>query len=274
MRGWLVAVSLLFAATVAAAPHQSNPAFLGIGLINGPSLVPPLIGCVVQSVTPGGPGGAAGIVAGDSVIAFEELPLDPELPCDELVASITSHAPGDLVRVGLLRHGAPRAIVAKLATRAELVQRRVGQRVGTTDLVDADDPREHYDLGERTGRTYVVGWFADNCSGCARVFDRIAAGLKARSSGAFELAVTTREHPTTNLRSWFGSSVALAVADSDSFGALAMADHDRVFFMVIDCKGIVRLVTPIAADADDMEGAIDEVLAGATQAEHTRTARR
>ena len=45
------------------------------------------------------------------------------------------------------------------------------------------------------------------------------------------------------------------------------------FFLVIDCRGVVRLVAPIAPDADDIDAATDEVLAGAEQAEHARTRR-
>ncbi|CAN5574195.1 hypothetical protein BH11MYX1_BH11MYX1_29520 [soil metagenome] len=276
MRWWLAAVPLLFAVTSYGAPRQSNPAFLGIGFANGPALRPPLIGCIVDTVTPVGPAADAGIEVGDSVLAFDGLTLDAKLPCDQLVANITMHAPGDKVRVDLDRSGRHVDTVATLATRADMVQRRVGKRIGTTDLVDADDPRRHYDLGERVGKTYVVGWFTERCTGCARVFDRIADGLKARASSAFELAVTPRDtlDDMSAVRKSFASPVALAVADNATFGSLAMEDPERAFFMVIDCRGIIRLVTPIAPDSDDLEAAIDEVLAGATQAEHTRTARR
>jgi hypothetical protein len=272
MRWWLAAGPLWFAMLTPAssAPHQSNPAFLGIGFGNGP------FGCVVAEVTAHGPAADAGILTGDTILAFDALPLDPKQPCDQLVANITTHAPGDRIRVDVDRHGIHVDMLATLATRADMVQRRVGTRIGTTDLVDVDDPRHHYDLGERTGKTYVVGWFTERCTGCARVFDRIADGLKARVSSAFELAVTPHDdfHGDPAVRRGFASPVALAVADTATFGSLAMEDPDRAFFMVIDCKGIVRLVTPIAPDSDDLDGAIDEVLAGATQAEHARTARR
>jgi hypothetical protein len=52
-----------------------------------------------------------------------------------------------------------------------------------------------------------------------------------------------------------------------------MGDKDRAFFLVIDCKGIVRLVMPIAPDSDDVDAAVDEVLAGAEQADHARARR-
>jgi len=49
-----------------------------------------------------------------------------------------------------------------------------------------------------------------------------------------------------------------------------MGDDDRVYFFVIDCRGVVQLVAPIAPDADDIDASADEVAAAAEQAEHLR----
>jgi len=271
MRWFVAAVPVLFAVASHAAPRQSNPAFLGIGFSGGP------MGCVIDTVTPGGPAADAGIEPGDSILAFDRNKLDPNQPCDQLVAAITAHVAGDRIAVDLVRNMVHKEVVAVLGTRADVVQKRVGHRIGSTDLVDVDDPRQHYDLDQRSGKTIVVGWFLARCGGCARVFDKISDGLKARSkSDAFVLAVMPREgrDEVGDLRKQFASPVALAVADNDTFDALAMVDQDRAFFMVIDCKGIVRLVMPIAPDSDDVDAAVDDVLAGADQADHARTARR
>ncbi len=269
---WLAAALLvLFANASHASPRQSNPAFLGITFANGPA------GCVIEDITAGGPADDARIRPGDAILAFDKVALDPAQPCDQLVASITAHAPGDHVRLDLLRNSVHRDFMVTLATRAEVLQRRVGQHIGSTDLVDVDDPSHHYDLSEHTGQTRVVGWFRDRCTGCARVFDRVADSLKDRGvTNASVLAVTSRDfrEDLTDLRKSFNSSVALAVADNDTFRALTMDETDRAFFMVIDCRGIVRLVTPIAPDSDDLDAAVDEVLAGAEQSEHARATRR
>ncbi|MFT3699367.1 MAG: PDZ domain-containing protein [Kofleriaceae bacterium] len=265
MKRWVVPMIFGLGVAYGAPARQSNPAFLGIGFAQGPGT------CVIESVTDGGPASDAGIEIGDQVIAFDAIALDKTGSCDQLVANITSHAPGDRIRIDYMRGAVHREVTATLATRAEVVQRKVGQRIATTDLVDVDDARHHYDLSER-GKTTVVGFFTEHCSGCARVFDRIADGLKSKSPAVFELAVTPRDtrYELVDLRKSFSSPVALAVADNDTFEALAMTDQDRAFFMVIDCKGIVRLVTPLAPDADDLDAAVDEVLAGAAQAEHSR----
>jgi hypothetical protein len=266
---WLAAVPILLG-VAHAAPRQSNPAFLGIQFGPAPN------GCVIELVTAGGPAADAKIEAGDVILAFDTIALAAEAPCDQLVANITTHSPGDRIRVDLQRNAVHRTVDVTLSTRADVLQRRVGQHIGTTDLVDVDDARHHYDLGERSGKTTVVGWFTDRCSGCSHVFDRIADGLKDRSkAGVFVLAVTPRgfKDQISDLRKAFGSPVALAVADNDTFSELAMDEQDRAFFMVIDCKGVTRLVTAIAPDSDDLDGAVDEVLAGAEQAEHSRTQR-
>ncbi|MEO6771453.1 MAG: PDZ domain-containing protein [Kofleriaceae bacterium] len=267
---WLGLGSLVVAAmatTATAAPHQSNPAFLGIGFGAGPG------GCTIISVTPNGPAAEAGIRTDDDILAFDAVPLDPKRPCDQLVAAITVHVPGDRVRIDFMRGPVHRNVMATLATRADVLQKRVGERVGPTDFVDVDDPRTHYDLDDH-GRTTVVGFFDDRCLSCSRVFDRISEGLKARERGdVFVLAVTDRgdREDLHELRKMFTSPVALAAADSQTFQALAMLEPERAFFMVIDCRGIIRLVTPIAPDSDDLAAAVDDVLAGAEQAEHARS---
>ena len=267
--GWFLPIVVATASH--AAPRQSNPAFLGIQMMPGPD------GCVIEGLTAGGPAAEARAEIGDTIIAFDKIPLAQPQPCEQLVANITTHAPNDRIRMDVQRNAVHRALSVTLSTRADVLQKRVGQRVGTTDLIDVDDNRHHYDLSDG-GKTTVVGWFNnERCSGCAHVFDRVADGLKDRAKNNVGLlAVLPRgaHEEAADLRKSFASPVPLAIADSDTFTALAMDEQDRVFFMVIDCKGVTRLLTPIAPDSDDLDGAVDEVLAGAEQAEHTRTTRR
>ncbi|MEO8549247.1 MAG: PDZ domain-containing protein, partial [Kofleriaceae bacterium] len=222
MRWFAAAVPVLFSVAGHAAPRQSNPAFLGIGFSGGP------MGCVIDTVTPGGPAADAGIEPGDSILAFDRNKLDPNQPCDQLVAAITAHVPGDRIDVDLVRNMVHREVVAVLGTRADVVQKRVGRRIGSTDLVDVDDPRQHYDLDQRAGKTMVVGFFEARCEGCARVFDKIADRLHDRAkSDVAVLAVTARENGDdfSGYRKRFHSSVPLAVADYDTFEPFSMGDH-------------------------------------------------
>ena len=63
------------------------------------------------------------------------------------------------------------------------------------------------------------------------------------------------------------------MAEPDVFDALALKDSLRVSFMVIDCRGVVRFVAPIAPDADDLDAALDDILAAVEQAEYQRNRR-
>jgi hypothetical protein len=264
---------LLAAGAASATPNQSNPAFLGIGLGSGG-----VKGCVVQSVMRGGAAAEAGLEAADVILAIELIPLDDKSPCDQLMNIITAHQPGDRIRLDVMRGTAKLVQHATLTTRAEVLQRRVGERLDPMEVVDVDDAKRHYEIGDRRNRTTVIGWFnAERCVGCSIVFDRVSDGLAKRgSTAALLLAVTP--HPLSdnvaNLRRVFSSSVPLAIADNDTYGAMAsLEDNKRVFFMVVDCRGIIRLVAPLAADSDDLDASVDDLLAAVEQSEHARARR-
>jgi peroxiredoxin len=159
-----------------------------------------------------------------------------------------------------------------------LSRRLVGESIGRTDLLDVDDDQVSYDLSRR-GQTRVIGWFTlASCTGCARTFDRIADRIsgrfKDRDAAPSVLAVTAPVGDLASYRKTFSTGVPLAVADDDVFDMLAMKDPQRITFMVIDCRGVVRYAAPVAPESDDVDAAIDEVLAAAEQAEHQRTVRR
>src|SRR5690606_8390125 len=147
-------------------------------------------------------------------------------------------------------------------------------------------------LADTRGRTLVVGWFIlERCAGCSAVFDRIADALARRiESGSVPtvLAVSPRPSPVnpqgaSSLRSahsslrkqyGFSNTVPLALASDATFEELAIDDPERIHFTVIDSRGIVRFVAPIAPGSEDLEAAIDEVLAAAEQVEYARTRHR
>jgi hypothetical protein len=120
----------------------------------------------------------------------------------------------------------------------------------------------------------------ENCTNCARVFDRVSDTLRTRFEGAeavpATLAITApgRRSDLKSLRKSFNASVPVGVAEMEMFDKLALKDAERIHFMVIDCRGVVRFVAPVAPDSEDLDAAIDDVLAAAIQAEHQRTSRR
>ncbi len=272
---WLPFIAVVLTAPLAAAAPASDPAFLGIGMDNGPGF------CSINSITPASPAHDAGLQFGDSVMAIDGVALNVTNPCSVLQAQIVSHRTAEDIKLDVRRGNQRLTIKATLSTRAEVLHRRfVGEPMLHTELTDIDDAKLNYDLAERRGRTLVVGWFMlENCANCGRVFDRINDGLRTRLKDAdtlpATLAVTApgRRGELTSVRKSFSSNVSLAVADMDLFEHLALKDSERISFMVIDCRGVVRFVAPIAPDSDDLDAALDDILAAAEQAEHQRTRR-
>ncbi len=265
------------AASSARAATASDPAFLGIGMDAAPGF------CSINNITPASPAQDAGLMFGDSIYAIDGASIGqgPADPCTNLTSQIVARRAGDEIKLEVRRGGARLQVKATLSTRAEVLHRRfVGERMLRTDLADVDDDKRSYDLGAGHGGTTIVGWFMlDRCVNCGRVFDRISDGLRARMSSSAAppsiLAVTTAAKPgrLTSVRKSFTSQVSLAVAEPDVFDAMALKDSLRISFMVIDCRGVVRFVAPIAPDADDLDAAVDDILAAVEQAEYQRNRR-
>ena len=265
----LVAVSAL--APAVAAGTSSNPAFLGIAM----QPVPMHDGCGVSSVTPDSAAATAGVLQGDAVLALDGTPTRD---CVQLAALIVAHHPGDNIRLDLLRGMEHVVVHAVLVTRAEVLNSKLaGHELESIDVVDYDDGT-HYDLTTARGGTRVLAWFnAASCGDCAALVRRVVDTGEARrkeSAPPRVIAVTSGdpdELATLKLSTRLG--VPVAVAPERTFAGASMLEPDRAYFMVLDASGVVRFVTPIAPEADDVDAQIDEVLAAAAQAEHARSHR-
>lgn len=273
---WLVSLAaVLVTPVVASAAPSSDPAFLGIGMNNGPGY------CSINSITKASPAHDAGLQFGDMVVAIDGVPTTSNTACTTLQMQIVSHKPGEAVKLDVRRGAQRLTIQATLSTRGDVLYRRfVGEPMEHTELEDIDNKKLSYDLADR-GKTTIVGWFRlEHCTNCARVFDRISDGLRTRLKNsdnppsALAITAPSQRGDLTGVRKSFTSNVSIAVADSDTFDSLALNDAERISFMVIDCRGVVRFAAPIAPDADDLDAAVDDVLAAVEQAEHQRTTRR
>src|SRR4051794_7178604 len=217
-----------FGGTAAADSHASNPAFLGIGLQDAG------IGCMATRILGGGPARDAGLHDGDLIVAFDGKPLAGTAigPCSELQASITSHAPGDTVRLDVRRGMDPLAMSVTLASRAEVAHRRFVGHPLALSLVDADDPRRTHDPDDMAGNPIVLGVFnVDGCVGCGAVFDRLRDALRKRLGDDQPqlFAVTpTNEKRTTPLSKLYSSSVPLVFGPDELFQRGDLFEADRI----------------------------------------------
>ncbi|HEX5063293.1 MAG TPA: PDZ domain-containing protein [Kofleriaceae bacterium] len=284
---WLGLFAVVGFASIANAAPSSNPAFLGISMEDHG------VGCQVKGVTAGSAAQDAGLREWDLVLAIDGV-RTPN--CTSLRTQIIANTPGHIVKLDVRRGTEKIALQAPLSTRAEVLHRRlVGHEMESTNVVDADDSKHSYDLADSRGKVTVIGWFMlERCAGCSAVFDRIADGLTSRLKGSetapFVLAVSPQPNlsntvaqttqakltalPPVRKSFGFTTAVPLAIASEETFTDLAIDDPERIHFMVVDCRGVVRFVAPIAPGSDDIDAAIDEVLAAAEQAEHSRTTRR
>ncbi len=272
MRSGLV-VMMAFAAPALASPKSSDPAFLGISMRD----VSPTGPCQVDQVTHGSGAEAAGLLQHDTVLAFDRAHIDT---CQSLLEAVTSHERGEWVTVDVVGFdGQPRILKVQLPSRGEILQRRwVGKRLDGVDLATANDLAERYDLEGTHNRATIVGWFAPQCTDCAYVFNKLAARpdeRNAKAPPALAVAVTSFENPTQSTpdeakRLQKGISVPLAVGSAEAFRTLTLSDPERITFMVLDCRGLVQYVAPIAPNSDDLDAALDELYAAADQARTSR----
>ena len=83
-------------------------------------------GVIVQDVTPGGPAAQAGLKGGDAIVSAGGKTITTG---DELVAEVSSHHPGDKLKIGYLRNGKREEVTVAVAARQKLL----GAQLGTND---------------------------------------------------------------------------------------------------------------------------------------------
>jgi len=263
------------ASTAWAAPRWSNPAFLGIQMKDVRAGGP----CQIDFATHEGPAEAAGL-RGDDIVKF----IDGKeiTTCDVLLAEITAHAPGDSVEIRVQRGLTMIAVRVQLTTRDALLHKVIGKPMVETSFVGVEDGTV-YDLSTPHGRMAIVGLYDPACADCATLFTKFLdwSREKARKGGpqALVLAVITGGELIRDEKALQSSlDVPLATGEfvaSDRDQANSPFSRERVLFdrnrlgvIVIDGRGIVQYIGPIAPNSDDTEAVLDELFAAADQASH------
>jgi membrane-associated protease RseP (regulator of RpoE activity) len=269
---WLVGlVSIALAPTVAFAAKSSNPAFLGVGMgdVRQPN---GNVVCEIASITKDSGAEAAGLRPGDQFVAVEAEPIGN---CNALVAAIQARESCEVAKIDVRRSGVTTTVTAKLCSRADVLRQRVvGQKLPITSLLSVED-QSTISLSSK-GKTTIIGWFDQkNCVGCDQVFaavDRWARGKSTKASpiavvGATNSGGKSLQEMAVELKGYQAKlDLPLLIADAQTFSDLAIGDGDRIHFMVIDSRGVVQYVAPVAPDADDKTAVLDEIFASAEQA--------
>ncbi len=97
-------------------------------------------GIVVQDVTPGGPAAQAGLKSGDAIISVGGKTVTTG---DELVGEVSSHHPGDKLKIGYLRNGKQEEATVTVADRQKLF----GAQLGTNDDENEEQAPKEGKLG-------------------------------------------------------------------------------------------------------------------------------
>jgi hypothetical protein len=258
----LLALLVLLVPAIAAAAPKSNPAFLGIEMGDLPNNG----GVIVRRVTTGSPAADPdGLQFGDVLLQINGGRVQNGL---EATAAITASRPGDLLELDIRRSGAPIHVSVRLSTRSEVLYRRFGGRsIDPIEVVATNG--QDYDLSALRGHATIVGWFnASRCVGCTGVFNRIHGWIQRSSKATLALAITNEAGDIASLQNMLDVPIARApdeLADPSLFG-----EQDRIQFMVIDCRGDVQFIAPIAPNSDDLDASLDDLFAAAAQAERRR----
>jgi hypothetical protein len=256
--------------TALAGPRSSNPAFLGIQMQDAGGRGP----CIIELATRDSPAEAAGLRAGDLVLTLDGTPIGN---CAVLLDEITARAPGDTIQLKVQRLSASVIAKVQLTTRDALLHKVIGRPMVETHFVGVEDGKI-YDLSALRGQMAIVGLYNPACVDCAPLFTKLSdwARRTARKGGptALVLAVSSGELPR-DLRALQNTlDVPLAIGEFSSSGRDAdgfsrevlISDRDRLGVIVIDGRGIVQYVGPIAPNSDDTEAVLDELFAAADQA--------
>jgi thiol-disulfide isomerase/thioredoxin len=277
---WVGIVSVVLASTASigvaalalAAPRSSNPAFLGIQMQDSGGRGP----CMIESATRESPAEAAGLRGGDLVITVDKKAI---ANCSVLLDEITAHTPGEWVEIKVQRLSTSVTVRVQLTTRDALLQKVIGKPMPETNFVGVEDGTT-YDLSALHGRMAIVGLYNPACVDCASLFPKFLewARDKTRKGGpsVLVLAVAAGESLRDLKVLQKSLDVPLAVGDfvtsmhdperSPFSRDLVIFDRDRLGVIVIDGRGIVQYIGPIAPNSDDTEAVLDELFAAADQA--------
>jgi serine protease Do len=97
-------------------------------------------GVIIQDVTPGAPAAQAGLKPGDAIVSVGGKTVNNG---DELVNEVSSHHPGDKLKIGYLRNGKQEEAIVTVADRNKVF----GTQLGTTEEDNEEQAPKEGKLG-------------------------------------------------------------------------------------------------------------------------------
>ena len=153
----------------------------------------------------------------------------------------------------------------------------IGKPMVETNFIGVDDGAS-YDLSSLHGRMAIVGLYNPSCVDCASLFSKFLEWSRAVARKGAPQPLVLAVIPSEQVRDVKALQRSLDVplatgefassrdADSALFGRdLVLFDADRLGVVVIDSRGIVQYLGPIAPDSDDSEAVLEELFTVADQ---------
>jgi thiol-disulfide isomerase/thioredoxin len=244
----------------AAQPRQARRAWLGVELARDEAG-----GVVARRVSRTSPADAAGVKAGDHILAIDGRPVG--VPRD-VVARVAEAGPGASVRLRVRRGGVESELVARLEAHPgeeEIAKRdKVGTFAPSWGPLTATSGTPPASIQAARGRVVIVDFWASWCGPCRLVAptlsslqDRFGAqGLTVVGISGDEPAVAARTAQSLGVR--YATGVEKGSEASRAYGVRSIPT-----MFVVDRKGVVRDVKIgfHPAHAAELERLVAELLA-------------
>jgi thiol-disulfide isomerase/thioredoxin len=192
------------------------------------------------------PGWSAGIRDGDVIVRVGDAAT---LRADDVIREVSSHAPGDVVRIGLLRAGTETTLTATLGSLPDgdemLRIDKIGTPAPTWKGLSAVSGPLPGALGELRGRVVIVDFWAAWCIACRMSAPKLTSWqAKFGAQGLSVIGITDDPVPEASQGAQsFGMKYAAIGTDPSYTTQRAYGVRALPTVFLIDKRGVVRDVS-------------------------------
>jgi thiol-disulfide isomerase/thioredoxin len=222
---------------------KREPAWLGVELDTTRSEAK---GVRIRHTIRSSPGWAAGIRDGDVILRVDDVAT---LRPDDVIRAVSAHAPGDVVRIAVLRAGTESAMSATLGSLPDsdevLRLDKVGAPAPTwKDLSAVSGPLPGA-INDLRGRVVIVDFWATWCMACRMATPKLTSWqAKFGAQGLSVIGITDDPVPEASQGAQsFGMKYAAIATDTSYSTQRAFGVRALPTVFLIDKRGVIRDVS-------------------------------